>query len=279
MLHHDEQSAEHDLPAAQTRIKTEELAKAVAALEARRQRETRLREDTLPIGDAVQELGLEATPEEILAEVQQQRASQRATRTLRMRRKAGFLTATAITLSLIGINIHVFPNASGAQDRPVNTATLSSLEAQILVRQDTPRGSLIRTLTEIPDGQTTFCSPDAVYHASIIGGSPYADKEANKINEQSLPEMTWPVVKYQGRLYLRGWTSVPMSSSAAKLSILNVFNSRDAPALGTKPVQITLKLTPYTWADGIVYEHPRGSRLEKFTFAHLHLDQHAWEKW
>lgn len=66
------------LSAAQTRVTPEELAHAIASLEARRLDETHLQENTIPIGEAVRELNLDATPEEVLAEVRAQRQAQSA---------------------------------------------------------------------------------------------------------------------------------------------------------------------------------------------------------
>ncbi len=66
------------LSAAQTRVTPEELAHAIASLEARRLDETRHQEGTIPIGEAVRELGLDATPEEVLAEVRAQREARNA---------------------------------------------------------------------------------------------------------------------------------------------------------------------------------------------------------
>jgi len=65
--------------AAQTRVTPEELAHAIASLEARKLEEVRLQENTIPIGQAVRELNLDATPEEVLAEVRAQRQAQAAT--------------------------------------------------------------------------------------------------------------------------------------------------------------------------------------------------------
>ncbi len=65
--------------AAQTRVTPEELAHAIASLEARKLDEVRLQENTIPIGQAVRELNLDATPEEVLAEVRAQRQAQAAT--------------------------------------------------------------------------------------------------------------------------------------------------------------------------------------------------------
>jgi hypothetical protein len=76
MLNHTENETE-PVPAAQMRIKTEELARAVAAIEARRQGEAQALVGTLVIGEAVEELSLDMTPEEILAEVKAQQEEQR----------------------------------------------------------------------------------------------------------------------------------------------------------------------------------------------------------
>lgn len=64
--------------AAQTRVTPEELAHAIATLEARKLDDQRHQDSTIPIGEAVRELNLDATPEEVLAEVRAQREAQSA---------------------------------------------------------------------------------------------------------------------------------------------------------------------------------------------------------
>lgn len=59
-------------PAAQVRVTPQELAAALARLEARQGG----LDGTIPLGDAVQELGLNATPEELLREIEAGRAQQ-----------------------------------------------------------------------------------------------------------------------------------------------------------------------------------------------------------
>lgn len=71
---------ESEIPAAQIRVRSEELARALASIEARREEEARLLEGTVPIGEVVQELQLDATPEEVWAEIQKQRAEASAQR-------------------------------------------------------------------------------------------------------------------------------------------------------------------------------------------------------
>jgi len=59
--------------AAHARVTPEELAQAVARIEARQAEQAKRLEATIPIGQAVEELGLGMAPEEILAEIQAQR--------------------------------------------------------------------------------------------------------------------------------------------------------------------------------------------------------------
>ncbi len=73
MLEHEPQ--EHSVPpsAAQIRVTPEELAAALNALEAGKLEAARHLAGTVPIGEVVSEMNLEATPEEIWAQVQRQR--------------------------------------------------------------------------------------------------------------------------------------------------------------------------------------------------------------
>jgi hypothetical protein len=73
-MSHQDGTQEPTLNAAQERVTPDELAQAVAAVEARRDAEARKHHSTIPLGEAVRQLGLETTPEELLSEVRRQRA-------------------------------------------------------------------------------------------------------------------------------------------------------------------------------------------------------------
>ncbi len=76
MLQHDPNSSQNGPDAAHTRVKVDVLARAIAAIEERRQEQARQREGTALIGDVVRDLQIDATPEELLAEVEvQQKAA------------------------------------------------------------------------------------------------------------------------------------------------------------------------------------------------------------
>jgi len=76
MLQHESQepTVPSSLPASQARVTPEELNAALEALDADKQRAARLQAETVPLGEAVDGLGLDATPEQIWAQVQRQRA-------------------------------------------------------------------------------------------------------------------------------------------------------------------------------------------------------------
>ncbi len=71
---HEPQEQPTTIPAAQVRVTSEELAQAINALEASKDEAARRLAGTVPIGQVVAELKLEATPEEVWAQVQRQRA-------------------------------------------------------------------------------------------------------------------------------------------------------------------------------------------------------------
>ncbi len=77
MLQHESQheSQEPAIPSAsEARVTPEELNAALKALDADKQQAARREAGTVPIGAVVDELGLDATPEQIWAQVQRQRA-------------------------------------------------------------------------------------------------------------------------------------------------------------------------------------------------------------
>ena len=77
MLQHEPQeqptTTEQPVPAAQRRVTSKELARAINALEARKEAAASELAGTVPIGQVVDELKLEATPEQIWDQVQKQR--------------------------------------------------------------------------------------------------------------------------------------------------------------------------------------------------------------
>ena len=62
------------LPAAQIRVRREEFARAISALEARRQEEARYLEGTVAVEDTLRELQVDVSTEEVMQQIEAQRA-------------------------------------------------------------------------------------------------------------------------------------------------------------------------------------------------------------
>lgn len=69
-----------DNPAAHERVTSGELTQALTQIEARKEAEAQRLAGTIPLGQAVEDLGLEVTPEELLAEVRALRQSAKPSR-------------------------------------------------------------------------------------------------------------------------------------------------------------------------------------------------------
>lgn len=78
MLQHESHEQPTTTPAAQIRVTSEELTQAINALQASKDEAARHLAGTVPIGEVVKELNLEATPEEVWTQVQKQRTQQAA---------------------------------------------------------------------------------------------------------------------------------------------------------------------------------------------------------
>ncbi len=272
MLKHEDNPQAQTQPAAQVRVTPEELAAAVTALQIRKEGQP----GTIAIGDAVEELGLDAYPEEVLKEVEAQRQS--AQKRLRMTsRKRKWLACLSLSLLCFsGFGIYSATGIGSFDDRRLMPGTQPyNLEPRTLALVPATPKPIVSTLAEAPDGRTLYCSPHAI------------DVEAMSRNTQETPleirepvtEMNWPVVKHGKDLYVRGWIRSPLSKAAAKLSDVEIYNEPSLPQLGATPQKVTLKLDLQTSGVGLEYQrlNPDGSGV--FVFHDPRLTAHAYEKW
>jgi len=257
------------------RVTPEELAAAVAAIEGRRQAES---DGGLPIGQILSEMGLDIAEADLLAEVQAQRRRYKRGRAWRLTRRggliAGVLTAGGLFLTVAGALLQ--PNDFDGVNSQFFGETNASLGTKLLLQDRSGPSPLIRTLAETPEGRTVFCSADAAYYAAT--SRQYRVEPRPIVQDAS--EMSWPVVKYDGELYLRGWTSATLSGAAAKQAErITVYNTPKAPEVGAHPTPITFRLTPNMFTNGPAYQHWPQTVPSVFYCAHLRLDKHAYEKW
>ena len=90
MLQHEPSEQAAATPAAQIRVTSEEMTAAINALQAGKDEAARHLAGTVPIGEVVSELNLDATPEEVWAQVQRQRAQAAQEEAGRVRAAAPF---------------------------------------------------------------------------------------------------------------------------------------------------------------------------------------------
>ncbi len=259
--------------AAQVRVTPEELTAAVAGLEARKQGNSR----TLAIGEAVEELSLENTPEDILREVKARREhlQNQSRRLVRKRRWAVSLSLSLVCLTGFGI-YSVTGNSYPYSSQLIPGAPPSTLEAGILVRSSPSPSSPITTLAEAPAEKTVYASVSALETAAM---SRNAQIGSEREIIQSTAKLNWPIVKHGPEIYVRGWTSARLTSQAARLADVEVFNTPHTPALGHHPQPITLKLDLHTSLVGLGYQRLSPNGTGCFVFHNPRLTPHTYEKW
>ena len=260
MLRHDDNPESAAPPAAQVRVTPQELAAAIARLEARQGEN----ENTIPLGDAVQELGLNATPEELLREIEADRARQhkslRWTQPLLSNTLRIFIVS-ALASALFGIMVGFLhsPSPSRAVVAVIAPAAPQAapigMPDRLLVRQHDGKMVL---LSEVPDGQPVLCEL-----AATETGAKLADFAPSASH--------WTIIKHSGKVYVRGWIG-DMSEAALRSTVVTVHTLAHYVTSGIRPVPVTLPL------DG--FQSPPGLTSDNMISAtHVVPDEHLKEKW
>ena len=268
MLRHDQEEQ-----AAQVRVTPEELTAAVAVLEARKQGASR----TIAIGDAIEELSLDSSPEDIFREVQTRRECVRGRQRTAAWRRKWAISLAAFCFGFTGFVVYgevssQYPDSS----QLVPAAVPFALEPRILALDPAAPRRTISTLAEAPDGKTVYCSVDAIETAAM---SRNVQMGPQREISQPPAELNWPVVKYGKDLFVRGWVRMPLSKEAAKLADVEVFNRPNLPQLGPAPQQVSFKLDLHTSLVGLGGQRLRPDGTGEFTFHDPRLTSHTYEKW
>lgn len=239
MLKHTETEAEQ-VSAAKVRVTPEELAAAITRLEARKEAGQRDLEGTIPIGEAVQQLDLEATPEEVLAEVQEGRRSAAAGK-----RRPSFGRHLVLLLSLSGILLGLVSVEEGSAYLTYRTSHHLHVDPEHL-QVGTSSGKWI-LFSEVGDNQPVLCS---------YNGGTFVQIDPN--------QPSWTLIKHGGQVYVRGF--IPqLSEQALQVNGTDVYCSGS-----TVPVTLPLSGLRIT---------PQGGDSGTFHVERLQLDKHAYEKW
>ncbi len=250
-----QQTDESDaLPAERVRVTPEELADAIATLQAGKEDMA----GTISIGDAVEELSLDATPEEILRTVESRRAHRVSSR----RKKRRSWLALAAALVAVG--------AAGVAFRP-HTQSAASVTSVT-----TPRTT---TLADVPNEQQVFVDTHGL--KQIIEGTSPAQVQTYP-NSQGI---RWGLIKHDGRVYVQAYTFQTSEAQIAGEAV-DLYNVEDADLTGREKgyiildsgtmyhdVKVTLPVQAFRYQNS-----QQLTDQAKITVTNAHPDDHLWDK-
>ena len=233
-------------PSGAPRVTPEELNAALAAIEARRQAEAAHLAGTIPIDQAVSDLHLNSTPDEIWAEVKTQRE------------KASLPTVpveqpqqAAPPLSVTMPAARVRPRGWRRLIAPVlvigvlmstgvipHNFTPHGFSPSLLTDRHFPTAAPILTpLSAVPDGKEVYADDYAL--AQISEGKPQPKITVS----QNVSGNRWTLIKRDGHVYLRGYTERADSLQALAGKALNVYNDDNSGELhGASTSNITVQV-------------------------------------
>lgn len=249
-----QQTDESDaLPAGRVRVTPEELAAALAALEARKQGAS----GTIAIGDAVDELSLDNTPNDILREVETQREQRARTRKRRRRSWLGFAAA------LVALGVGTGELLSHTHHRPAITT---------VAPQTSP-------LADVGDEQPVYVDTHGLQQ--IIEGTMPAQVQTYPFSQG----IRWGLIKHGGKVYVQAYT-LRASEKQIENKAIDLHNVEDADLTGRAPgyiavssgtrypdVKVTLPIQAFRYQDS-----QQSENQAKITVSDVHPDNHLWDK-
>lgn len=232
MLKNQDAVPEPPLTVSQMRVTPDELTHALAAIEARRQADA----GTIPLDQAVSELHLDSTSDEIWAEVQAQRAKAAAPKAapqekpqqaqpfsaavpvVRVRPRGWRrLLAPVLVLGVL-MSTGIIPHPWGHS----HTAAVAPI---------------LRPLAAVPNGIEVYADDAAL--AEIAAGKPLSQV----LISGTLGHNGWRLVKIGGHVYLRGNIASADSLEALQGKALNVYNDNNSGELfGESVSTITVRV-------------------------------------
>ena len=245
MLKNQDAVPEPPISVAQARVTPDELAKALAAIEARRQAEAAHLAGTIPIEQAVSDLHLDSTSDEIWAEVQAQRTKAATVReqpprlkpreavqpvgTERVTRRRGWRRLVAPVL-VIGVlmSTGVIPHNFGPHGFSPSLITPKNIPTTA------PK---LEPLSAVPDGVDVFA--DAAALTQISEGKPAAQISVS----ENASGNRWTVSRRGGHIYLRGFTEHAADLAELTGKPLTVYNDDNSGELeGDRTSSVTLRV-------------------------------------
>ena len=234
----DSQSVPRPPSGSVPRVTPEELTSALDAIEARRQGDAK----TIPLDQAVSELNLDSTPDEIWAEVQTQRVKAAAAQRTPPR--------SAVTAEMAAENAPMGLRR-GSRRRPFapllivggilllsNHGLLPHFGSRHVSVVSVPvTAPILRPLSAIPDDIEVYADASALAQISV--GKPLAQVTVS----ENASGNRWAIVKRGGHVYLRGYIARADSLQSLQNQPLTIYSSNDSGDLeGESTSNITLRV-------------------------------------
>ncbi len=241
----------HPASVGQARVTPGELSEALAAIEARKQAEAAHLAGTIPIDQAVSDLHLDSTSDEIWAEVQalrgkaaaaqeaKQRQSEQQQEAKPQKRALPFQVTPAPLIRLQLGKPGVRPRGWRRLVAPVlvigvlmgmgvipHSFTPHGFSPSLLTRKHFPTAApILRSFSQVPNGTEVYADDNALLQ--ISEGKPAAQIMVSENASGS----RWTVVKMYGHVYLHGFTASADSLAALDGKALPVYNDDDSGEL------------------------------------------------
>ena len=248
MLKNQDTVPEPLLTVSQRRVTPDELTQALAAIEARRQTEA----GTIPIDQAVSELHLDSTPDEIWAEVKTQREKASLPNAVPVEQPQHAAPPVSVSMPVVSMPV-VRVRHRGWRRLIAPVLVIGVLMSTgVIPHNFTPHGfspslltdkhfstavPILHPLSAVPDGTPVYADNAALIQLSE--GKPAAQVAVSTIQSDN----RWALVKMRGHVYLHGFIAAADSLTPLSGKALNVYNDDNSGELeGERTSNITLRV-------------------------------------
>lgn len=243
MLKNQDAVPEPPLTVSQRRVTPDELTQALAAIEARRQAEA----GTIPIDQAVSELHLDSTPDEIWAEVQKQRTKASLPKAAPVEQPQQAAPPVSVNRPTVRVRprgwrrllapVLVIGVLMSAGVIPHNFTSHGFSPSLLTSKHSPPAAPVLTPLSAVPDGKEVYADDAALIQ--ISEGKPSAQITVSK----NATGNRWNLIKTGGHVYLRGYIENTDSFKPLLGKPLNVYNDDNSGELeGDSTSEISLRV-------------------------------------
>jgi len=266
-------------PAAQIRVRREEFARAVSALEARRQEEAQYLEGTVAVEDTLRELQVDVSAEEVMQQIEAQRAGyameEEPRRVWDRDKITDFkLVGGIVLVPLLAVFLWATlyrPVAAPFVLPPTSARTTPLWMPPPMMPPGAMQGqvddsgfnasSVLKPLSQVPDDQPVHCNSGSLQTLLATYARRQLDRPYDRLHPSGTRDSRvlaqsdqlfdvrptlrkpWILIKHGGRLYLRAWVAAKFTEAQAEESIVTLHSSPRSFDPGVHPVPITLPLS------------------------------------